>query len=600
MVDVLPLLESHEIESTIPIDLSWSNLSCTVKSKKGNRPILKDVSGHAYHKEFLVIMGSSGAGKTTLLNILSDKLRRSTSIEISGQVKANSQPISTFLFNNYIGYVTQEDVLIESMTVFECLLFVAKLKTTYRDKTEKVHALLKELNLETCKYSMIGGPFISGISGGEKKRTCIGMELITNPSILFLDEPTSGLDSYTAMLVCKLLVHQASLGKTIISTIHQPSSDIFYLFDKLMLMTDGRVVYSGSAKESVKVIADAGFVCPSLSNPADYFMEILHLENCNEISKKELEVIEKLEKICKARNITEKGLSLELGCDGKNYKTGFFYQLWVLTHRNMIRLIRNPIMNVLRLIILLSTALIVDYFFWDIGTLGLKAMNNRCGLIFFILSFTNFCDVLTCVLALPSMRHIVLKEYHSNMYGILPYFLSLNIGDFLYGIVSTLIFVSSIYWGVGLNTNSTQTIIEFYVITYVGFLSADAIGTLCGSICAKPDLAMASTIIPVLPAMYFAGFYRSGMLPQALRWVEHSSNCFYLYQAYMLNQFKDLELEDCYTCRDPEHCIPCDPLVSFNITYSLAESLMALVVIILIYRMLTLVALQAYVKLNRY
>jgi ATP-binding cassette, subfamily G (WHITE), eye pigment precursor transporter len=148
-------------------------------------------------------MGSSGAGKTTLLNILSQRIKSSEKIQISGTVSANNQPLDIINFSLYSGYVTQEELLIPTMTVFETLLFVARLKTTYPNKVQKVNDLIKELKLEKCKNTLIGNEYIKGVSGGEKKRASIGVELITNPSILFLDEPTSGLDSYTSLIVCK-------------------------------------------------------------------------------------------------------------------------------------------------------------------------------------------------------------------------------------------------------------------------------------------------------------------------------------------------------------------------------------------------------------
>ena len=601
MVDTLKLVNLSSPDNVIPIDLSWKNLNCTIKSKKGDRQILKNVSGHAFHKEFLVIMGSSGAGKTTLLNILSDKLQPSSTIAVSGEVKANSQPISSITLSNYIGYVTQEDSLIESMTVFECLMFVAKLKTNYQDKAARVTELLDELKLGSCKNSRIGGAYVKGISGGEKKRTSIGMELITNPSILFLDEPTSGLDSYTAFLVCKLLLQKASEGKTVISTIHQPSSDIFYLFDKLMLMSDGRVVYSGPARESVKFIAKAGFVCPALSNPADYFMEILHVENSNELTRTELDTIDKLEGMCKSTSQDQSTLTLDLYSGSKKYATGFVYQTLLLAQRTAIRSLRNPILGIVRLSLIVVIAFMIDLFYWDLGTSGIRAISNRSGLFFFTLSCVVFCNVTTCVLTFPSMRQIMLKEYHSGLYGILPYFFSINLVDIVFDLLSTFIFVTGTYWCVGLNTNSNQVVIEYYLLTYIAFLSGGSFGMLCGTIYGKPELALASISAMLFPFMYFAGFYRSGKLPVAFKWVEYLSNFFYLFQGYMKNQFETLDIRDCEICKDELKtiCKVCDPLSNFDITFSLNECLILLIGLVIFYRFVALLVMVANVRRNK-
>jgi ABC-type multidrug transport system ATPase subunit len=116
------------------------------------------------------------------------------------------------------------------------------------------------------------------VSGGERKRASIGVELLTNPSLVFLDEPTTGLDSSTALQVINLLKNLAVGGRTIVSTIHQPSSEIYQGFDRLMLLVRGNTIYQGSAKEAVESFAHIGFECPPLSNPSDYFMKLMNEE----------------------------------------------------------------------------------------------------------------------------------------------------------------------------------------------------------------------------------------------------------------------------------------------------------------------------------
>ena len=111
------------------------------------------------------------------------------------------------------------------------------------------------------------------ISGGERKRTAIGVELITNPSIIILDEPTSGLDSFKSLQIIKLLKKIARSGKTVISTIHSPNSEGFMHFDRLMLLADGHLIYQGDAKISHEYFSSIGFECPMYSNPADHYMK---------------------------------------------------------------------------------------------------------------------------------------------------------------------------------------------------------------------------------------------------------------------------------------------------------------------------------------
>lgn len=167
----------------------------------------------------LGIMGSSGAGKTTLLNILAGNLEH----DEGGSVLANGKKISEFDFGSFRGFVMQDDILLDTMTPRECLLFSSILRTKGRmsEHEQKTDKMLSDLSLMGVKDNRVGSIASRGISGGQRKRVCIGIELITSPSVLFLDEPTSGLDSFVALEVLELLKAQANeFKRTIITTIH--------------------------------------------------------------------------------------------------------------------------------------------------------------------------------------------------------------------------------------------------------------------------------------------------------------------------------------------------------------------------------------------
>ena len=141
---------------------------------------------------------------------------------------------------------------------------------TVAERNERITSTIKLLNLTKCADTIVGDSNVKGISGGERKRTAIAMELITNPSMIFLDEPTSGLDSFTAYSVVNLLRGLALSGRTVIATIHQPSSEIFYLFDDLLLLAEGRVIYHGEVKNAIDYFGGLGFKCPQYVNPSDF------------------------------------------------------------------------------------------------------------------------------------------------------------------------------------------------------------------------------------------------------------------------------------------------------------------------------------------
>ena len=133
------------------------------------------------------------------------------------------------------------------------------------------------MKLEKCAETLVGGQIIKGISGGERKRTSIAFELVSNPSVIILDEPTSGLDSLTAYIICSYLGKLAKEeNKTVIMTIHQPGAELFNLFDRLILLAEGEMVYQGKTKDTIEYFDQMGFTCPDFMNPPDYFMSILH------------------------------------------------------------------------------------------------------------------------------------------------------------------------------------------------------------------------------------------------------------------------------------------------------------------------------------
>ncbi|KAG1709784.1 Protein white [Nymphon striatum] len=255
------------------------------------------VSGRADAGEILAIMGPSGAGKTTLLNVLTQ--RNIANLQVSGSVCANDQPIGKSLIS-LSAYVQQDDLMFPTLTVREHLRFQARLrmdqKYTYDEKINRVEEVIKEFGLRKCADTIIGQTTLSGsfkgISGGQKKRLAIASEYLTNPLLMFLDEPTSGLDSFMAESVLRTLKTLANRGKTVIFTIHQPSSEIFDLIDKLLLVSEGRLVFLGTRPEAHEFFSSLSnsnqnyfshdLNCPNHHNPADFFVHSIAIKPENE------------------------------------------------------------------------------------------------------------------------------------------------------------------------------------------------------------------------------------------------------------------------------------------------------------------------------
>uniref|UniRef100_A0A7M4F320 Broad substrate specificity ATP-binding cassette transporter ABCG2 n=1 Tax=Crocodylus porosus TaxID=8502 RepID=A0A7M4F320_CROPO len=222
------------------------------------------------------ILGPTGSGKSSLLDILA---ARKDSHGLSGDILINgaSRPRN---FKCISGYVIQNDVVMGTLTVRENFEFSAALRlptsVPEQKKKERVNQIILELGLSKVADSKVGTSIIRGVSGGERKRTNIGMELITDPAVLFLDEPTTGLDASTANAVLLLLKRMARRGKTIVFSIHQPRYSIFKLFDTLTLLASGRLLYHGPAQTAMQYFKSIGYECEPYNNPADFILDIIN------------------------------------------------------------------------------------------------------------------------------------------------------------------------------------------------------------------------------------------------------------------------------------------------------------------------------------
>ncbi|GFF22437.1 probable ATP-dependent permease [Aspergillus udagawae] len=263
------LLADHK-----PAALYWDNVSYYLNGKE----ILSGIQGAAHPGEITAIMGASGAGKTTFLDILARKNKRGT---VQGDFYINGEKLSDHDFKSMAGFVDQEDTMLPTLTVHETILTSALLRLP-RDmsraaKEQRVFEVEKQLGIYHIKDQLIGSEEGRGrgISGGEKRRVGIACELVTSPSVLFLDEPTSGLDAFNAFNVVECLVTLAkTYNRTVIFTIHQPRSNIVALFDRLILLAQGKTVYSGPFSTCQQYFDDSGYSCPPGFNIADYLVDL--------------------------------------------------------------------------------------------------------------------------------------------------------------------------------------------------------------------------------------------------------------------------------------------------------------------------------------
>ncbi|CAF3700084.1 unnamed protein product [Rotaria socialis] len=246
------------------------SLPCLQKAQK---QILTNVSG-IFRTGMNAIMGPTGCGKASLLDLLADRKDREG---FEGEILLNGQP-RTQNYKYHVGYVVQDDIICRNLTVKENLMFSAnvRLSTKYTadEKTKIVEHVILQLGLGKCADTIVGNDLKRGVSGGERKRTNIGMELVLSPRILFLDEPTTGRDSSMARSVMECLHQLSRTGCTIVFSIHQPRYSIFKLFDTLFLLSAGRCTYHGPTDSVLNFFSSVGFSCVEHNNPADFLLDI--------------------------------------------------------------------------------------------------------------------------------------------------------------------------------------------------------------------------------------------------------------------------------------------------------------------------------------
>jgi len=264
--------DTKKIHST----LTFNHVSYSVSNgnEKGNKTILKELSGRFKSGELTAILGPSGAGKTSLMNILAG-------FKISGteaDLQVDGCRRDSRSFRKMAAYITQKDHLLLHLSINEYMNFAAQLKlgnaVDEEEQTAAVERVMKMLGLSESRHTRV-----SCLSGGECKRLSIALELVNNPSILFVDEPTSGLDSASSLQCIELLRQIAHSGRTVVATIHQPSSRLLEMFDHLYILSGGKCMYQGSVADLVPFLATRNLICPNYHNPADFVMDVAAAEH---------------------------------------------------------------------------------------------------------------------------------------------------------------------------------------------------------------------------------------------------------------------------------------------------------------------------------
>jgi len=516
------------------------------------KQILQDVRGKARPGELLALMGPSGAGKTTLLNCLSGR-----NTKFTGEVMLNGKPWSSSL-RRVSAYIQQDDVLPAHLTPLEHLTIMAKLrmdrKVTDEERAAVVQEAIDVMGLRKCADTPIGLPGLErGISGGERKRVSVACEILMDPSIIFCDEPTSGLDSFMAEQVInqlKTLACNPTRPRTIIATIHQPSSQAFALFDRLLLLAGGKMAYLGPNSGAIPYFERFGehCKCPEYVNPADFFLSLLSPQQNAETVEQICESyvpFDDLPELAAAPGVevsktfdhptSPEVIFADEEVEFKSaYPSAWYTQIAVLCKRSLIIKRRNPQESRAQIMQALFFALIIGCLYFQLDN-NQKTVQDVNGLHFIIMMQTLMQQVGPTIQVFAGDMPLYMRENRAGMYSMTALFFSRMLVDAPAQLFLSSIFGTVVYWMANLPNDAN---------TYFGFIAVLVLHSLCGSSfgyligCVAPTKEVAQMLMPVviMPQMLFAGFMVNlETIPEVLRWIKFLSFFRYSYEGLMTN-----------------------------------------------------------------
>uniref|UniRef100_H2Z7L9 ABC transporter domain-containing protein n=1 Tax=Ciona savignyi TaxID=51511 RepID=H2Z7L9_CIOSA len=500
------------------------------------------------------IMGPTGSGKTSLLDVLAQR-KDPTGLK-DGIVLLNGErpPIDFRLMS---GYVVQDDVVMGTLTVRENLAFSANLRlSTKKHNAEarklKVNDVIEQLGLQACADTPVGNEFVRGVSGGERKRVNIGMEMILDPPVLFLDEPTTGLDANTANSIVLLLYKLASGGRNIIMSIHQPRYSIFSLFDRLLLLNKGDIVYRGPAKQAVDHFKSIGFSCPRFHNPADFFLDIVAARTgTNEIAvaMEEDEQSDNSEKLLECfRNSSlarEEDKELKVR-SWMNFLRSLSYLLYIcfsqwklverfwlatVVRRTGLNILRNPMTSFVQIIIMIIFAVLIGLIYFQSDTSFKSGIQNRAGCFFFLVMTQVMSNLSALELFINNRAHFI-HESASGYYRVSVYFIAQIIADLIPNrLIPNTFFSVIIYFMIAetlvANNPFYSNVEKFFFFLFALVLTAVCASSMAFLVSASVRvfaIANAVVALPYILMMLFGGFLVNiGTLLDWLEWVKYVS-----------------------------------------------------------------------------
>lgn len=531
----------QNIEVAVMLTQSTPLWKC--KRKKKHHTILHDVSGVIEPGKLLAIMGQSGSGKTTLLNVLSGRLKTNSSCKVSGDIFVNDQLYPRKLIRRISGYVMQEDVMLNTSTPREAILFSSIMRldmtTSIQTKRELTQKILDDLGLHKCADTVCGTMFKRGLSGGEKKRVSIGVELVTNPKLLFLDEPSTGLDSTTALHAIRILKMMSNKGRTVVCTVHSPSAAIFCLFDSLLLLHHGRIIFSGSPQKVSEFFHSFGYSLPERSTISDYCMEILSTdENRQKLNRMASEYsLQQLSADLSSHLKQEPDPTLK---HGAKFAVPFYLQFYYLTRRSFRQYYRQPFNIAARLIQNVVLALFVGVLFGISRTPeNQRDLVSKVGFLFFNVCVNSLLGIVSSVVLFHEERALYFREKATKVYKTSAYFLGKTLIELPLQILTPIVFGAIPYYMIGLKSE-WMYFFRFSLGLIVLGQASESLGLILGALVKNPTTAVMMSPLLLIPFLLVTGFFLNlNSIPPYLVWIKVLSPQKYIFAALLQTEFTD-------------------------------------------------------------
>ncbi|KAK6230703.1 hypothetical protein QUC31_002221 [Theobroma cacao] len=528
-----------------PYRLETKNLSYKLSSKfeefrwvfggsinpdRGPKFILKGVNCEARPGEISAIAGPSGAGKTTLLEILAGRIPPCK--VSSGEVLVNDRPVDNKLFRRVSGYVTQDDALFPLLTVEETLMYSALLRLPggRKEVSSRVKGLLKELGLEHVAGSRIGEGSNSGISGGERRRVSIGVDLVHDPAVILIDEPTSGLDSASALHVVTLLKSMAvNQGKTIVLTIHQPGFRILQLVDRIVLLSNGVVVHNGTLNLLEERLMFADHRIPRRVNVLEFAIDVIEslaVPNSESLS-----------------NINGDDCRMMSPCMNLERKLLFYpnsrlEEVLILGQRFCSNIFRTKQLFATRVIQALVAGFVLGTIYFNVGNdKGRIALQTQTGFFAFTLTFLLSSTTEGLPIFLQE-RRILMRETSRGAYRVSSYVLANTIVFLPFLLMVGILFTSPVYWLVGLRRDTIYAFLYFSLVVWMVLLMSNSFVACFSAL--VPNFIMGNSVIAGLMGSFFlfSGYFiAKDKIPSYWIFMHYLSLFKYPFECFLINEF---------------------------------------------------------------